>query len=147
MLGVILLVVFILAALGLMLGAVIVFVGRRSRRAAAELAAELADEAPVIGPEKAVYRGGSGPYPKIKGNGLIVLTPRRLIFRILIGTSLEIPCAQITGVREGKRFGRAVVGGHMHLIVATPSGEVGFFVADRAAWLAALSRIAQTPPQ
>jgi hypothetical protein len=141
-LGAILLVVFILAVLGLLLLAVIRFANGRSRRIEAELAAELADETPLIGPQKAVYRGGSGPYPKVKGNGLMVLTRRRLIFRILVGTSLEIPCAEITGVREGKRFRHAVVGDQMHLIVATASGEVGFFVGDTVAWRAALSHIA-----
>ena len=142
-LGAILLVVFIAAVLGLLLAAVVVFAGRRSRRIEAELAGEPA----VIGPEKAVYRGGSGGYPWLKGNGVIVLTPERLLFRILVGSDVEIRCAEIIGVRESKRFRGAVVGGQMHLIVATAAGEVAFFVADNAAWIAALSRTAHTPSQ
>jgi hypothetical protein len=142
-LGAILLFVVVLAVLGLLLCAVIAWARRRTRRVEAELVAELGDDTPLIGPQKAVYRGGSGPYPKVKGNGLIVLTQRRLIFRILLGTNVEIPCVEITGVREGKHFRGAVVGGQMHLIVGTHSGEVGFFVPDPAAWLAALARVTQ----
>src|SRR5690349_2180620 len=75
-LGVILLVVGILAVVLLMLVPILGWARRRSRRIEAELAAELAGEPPLIGPEKASYRGGSGPYPKVKGNGVIVLTER-----------------------------------------------------------------------
>jgi hypothetical protein len=144
-LGAILLIVFILAVLGALLGAVVVVAGRRSRRIAAGLATELEDENAVLGPETAVYRGGSGPYPRLKGKGLIVLTPRRLMFRILVGRDVDIRCAEITGVREAKRFRGAFVGGQMHLVVATADGEVAFFVADNAAWMAALARTAHVP--
>jgi hypothetical protein len=140
-LAVILLVVGILAAVLLMLVPVVGWARRRSRRIEAELAAELAGESPLIGPEKAMYRGGSGSYPKVKGNGVIVLTPRRLIFRMVLGTGVEIPCDEITGARETKRFRGAVTGGYTHLVVRTTTGELGFFVADVAAWRAALERV------
>jgi hypothetical protein len=139
-LGVILLVVGILAAVLLMLVPILGWARRRSQRIEAELAAELAGEPPLIGPEKAMYRGGSGPYPKVKGNGVIVLTDRRLILRMVVGKDVEVPRDEITGARETKRFRGAVVGGYTHLVVATASGELGFFVADSAAWLAALDR-------
>jgi hypothetical protein len=141
-LGAILVIIFILAVLGALLGAVVVFAGRRSRRIAAGLSTELDAGNAVLGPETAVYRGGSGPYPRLKGKGLIVLTPRRLMFRILVGRDVEIRCADISGVREAKRFRGAFVGGQMHLIVATAEGEVAFFVAENAAWIAALARTA-----
>jgi hypothetical protein len=141
-LAVILLVVGILAAVLLMLVPILGWARRRSQRIEAELDAELAGETPLLGPEKAMYRGGSGSYPKVKGNGVMVLTPRRLIFRMVLGTGVEIPCDEITGARETKRFRGAVTGGYTHMVVQTTTGELGFFVADVAAWLAALERAA-----
>jgi hypothetical protein len=72
---------------------------------------------------------------------VIVLTDRRLILRMVVGTGVEVPLRGDHGARrETKRFRGAVMGGYTHLVVATKSGELGFFVADSAAWLAALER-------
>jgi hypothetical protein len=116
----------------------VVLLVRRARRVKAELAQELMAEPALRGPEPAIYRSGSGPYPRVKGNGLIVLTARRLSFRIVVGRSVDIPLAEITGLREDKWFQRARVGGRTHLIVQTAAGEAGFFVSDNAAWIAAI---------
>ena len=68
-----------------------------------------------------------------------MLTRRRLLFRILIGTSVDIPLGEITGTREAKMFAGAATG-RVHLIVQTTQGEVGFFVEDNAAWIEAIER-------
>ena len=44
--------------------------------------------------------------------------------------------------REAQTFQGATVGGHVHLIVQTGAGEVGFFVEDSAAWIAAITSAA-----
>lgn len=129
----------VLALLLVILGPITVLVVRRRRAVRAELAALLATEPAIRGPEGALYRGGTGPYPKVKGNGALVLTRRRLLFRILIGTSVDVPVGEITGTREAKRFAGGATG-RMLLIVQTAQGEIGFLVDDNAAWIAAIEQ-------
>jgi hypothetical protein len=145
-LEVVLLVLGLLALVACLLALIVIpvvlLLRRRSRRVAADLAAELATEPALRGPEKGLYRGGTTGYSKLKGNGMIALTQRRLLFRMLVGSDLDIPVEEITGLREAKVFEGAVVGGHVHLIVQTGTGEVGFFVTDNAAWIAAITSAA-----
>ncbi|MEE6169382.1 MULTISPECIES: hypothetical protein [unclassified Mycolicibacterium] len=117
---------------------------RRSRAAAAQLTTELESEGVVRGPEKGVYRGATAPgYPMVCNNGLIALSGRRLLFRTLTGKAFEIPVAAIRSVRLAKAFKGAVVGGREHLVIQTADGEVGFFVTDNPAWVAALTPAAR----
>jgi hypothetical protein len=93
----------------------------------------------IVGPESAVYRGGTRPYSAVKGNGKIILTDRRLVFRKLSGGLVEVPTHIIAGIRQSKTFRGSRVGGATHLVVTTTdSAEVGFFVNDLAAWERAL---------
>jgi hypothetical protein len=136
---VILLVVGILAAQALVWVPIIVWFRRRNQRVAADLSAELESETVVRPPEKGNYRGATAPgYPVVKNNGLIALTRRRLAFRTLTGSAIDIPIETITGVREASVFKGSVAGGRTHLIVQTVAGEIGFYVADNAGWTTAL---------
>lgn len=126
---VVLLVVGILAVLVLIWIPIAVWLRRRSRAVAEQLAAEIATEVIVRAPEKGSYRGATAPgYPAVKNTGLIALTQRRLVFRTLTGKSIDVPVESITGVREAKVFKGSVVGGQKHLIVQTAAGEIGFYV-------------------
>lgn len=99
-----------------------------------------AGERIVIPPESAVYRGSSGPYGAVKGNGTIILTDRRLLFRKITGGVVDVPLATITGTHESKSFRGSRVGGATHLVVEiNAAGEVAFFVKDRKVWAAALA--------
>jgi hypothetical protein len=89
--------------------------------------------------EQAIYRSGSMGYPKLKGNGLLALTRRRLLLRMLVGTDLDLPLEEITDIREAVTFEGSRMGNRMHLIVQTDAGEVAFFVDDNAAWIAAIT--------
>jgi hypothetical protein len=124
-----------------------VVIRRGQKRVQAELGTLLASEGAVRGPEPAIYRSGSGPYPKVKGNGRLVLTAERLKFAILVGKDVDIPVSEITGVREDVWFQRSMSGGKSHLIVQTAAGEVGFFVADNAAWKAAIEGVSGRAPK
>jgi len=110
-------VVGVLALLALILIPVIVWLRRRNRVVAEQLATEIAGEAVVRAPEKGSYRGATAPgYPAVKNTGLIALTKRRLVFRTLTGK------------------------------VATAAGEIGFYVFSGIAdWISALST--STPGQ
>lgn len=128
----------ILALLALVLIPLGLLLRRRRVRLGARLSADLSSEAAIHGPQDAVYRGGSGVYPRVNGNGKLLLTARRLIFRILIGTDVLVELGDITAISEARVFRRSVVAGQMHLILQTASGEIGFLTADNAAWTAAL---------
>jgi hypothetical protein len=131
--------------LALILVPIFVLLRRRMRRVTARLAADLAAEPALRGPERAVYRGGTGSYPKVNGNGRLLLTSRRLIFRIAIGTDVELALAEIEGVREARVWLRSVRGGSTHVVIRTPAGEVGFIVDDTLGWILAIETAA--PPR
>lgn len=114
------------------------------RRAAARIAGEMreaiagAGEKLVRGPEDALYSGASGRFPRAKGNMVVAMTDRRLVFRRLVGAEFAVPLEEIVGVREGRWFRRASTG-HMNVIVKLADGvEVGFKSPAHAAWMEAL---------
>jgi hypothetical protein len=111
----------------------------RARRAWARLTGELARDPAVRGPEPAVYRGCTGGYSQVRGNGRIALTGQRLLFQKVVGGLVVIPRRTITGVSTAKVFSGGVVGGRTHLVVHTHTGDVGFFVPDLEAWVAELT--------
>jgi hypothetical protein len=137
-------VVGVLALLALILIPIIVWLRRRNRAVAEQLATEIAGEAVVRAPEKGSYRGATAPgYPVVKNTGLIALTKRRLVFRTLTGKTIEVPVDAITGVREATVFKGSVVGGQTHLILQTAAGEIGFYVFSGIdGWMAALQQTA-----
>jgi hypothetical protein len=117
---------------------------RKVHAVQAAVARELEREPAVRGPESAVYRGSTGAYPKVFGNGVVVLTASRLVFHKFVGAGVDVPLAEVTGVRTTKAFNGSVVGNRVHLVVETRAGEVGYFVGDTEAWVkvitAAVSR-------
>jgi hypothetical protein len=144
---VVVLVVGILAVIAVVCGAIVMWLRRRSDAVAEALAAEIEGETVLLAPEKGSYRGATAAgYPTVKNTGLIALTARRLVFRTLTGKAIDVPVDAITGVRDATVFKGSVVGGQKHLIVATASGEIGFYVFSGIGdWIAALSSL--TPDQ
>ena len=74
------------------------------------------------------------------------------MFIAVTGKSVEIPLAEITGLREAKAFKTSVRGGLTHLIAVVSSGEIGFYVADNGAWTNDITNARRqgnqlTPPQ
>jgi hypothetical protein len=123
---------------------IIVWWRRRSRAARAQLAVAIESETVVRPPEKGTYRGATAPgYPVVRNSGVITLTGRRLVFLTLTGKTIDIPVNEITGLREAKVFKASAAGGKNHLIIQTPSGEIGFFVPDNAAWMNAITSVRQ----
>ena len=116
------------------------FLRRKVNAVRAAITGELQHEPAVRGPESAIYRGSTGDYPKVFGNGVIVLTATRLIFRKFVGVGIDVQLADVTGVTTSKVFNRAVVGNRIHLVVQTRTGDVGYFVTDTDAWAAALTQ-------
>jgi hypothetical protein len=116
---------------------------RKSRAAAAELAAAIASETVLRPPEQGIYRGATAPgYPVVNNNGTMALTGRRLIFMTITGRVIEILSDEITGVRESKVFKSSVRGGRSHLVVQTRSGEIAFYVSSNPDWIYAITAVA-----
>jgi hypothetical protein len=110
---------------------IIVWWRRRARAASARLAAAIESETVIRPPEKGIYRGSTAPgYPAVYNNGTIALTDRRLIFVTITGRIIDVPRADIIGVREAKAFKTSVRAGRSHLIVQIPTGEIGFYVSS-----------------
>jgi hypothetical protein len=122
---------------------IIVWWRRRARAASARLAAAIESETVIRPPEKGIYRGSTAPgYPAVYNNGTIALTDRRLIFVTVTvtGRIIDVPRADIIGVREAKAFKTSVRAGRSHLIVQIPTGEIGFYVSSNLDWINALRR-------
>lgn len=146
--NVVLLVVLVIGGLGLIQAAVWIPLVRSWRKKAAAFQRDLdagiaaSGERILRGPEKAVYRSGTPPFGAVKGNGTMLLTDRRLIFRKMSGGVVEVPVASITGIRQAVSFQSSRVGNTMHFIVATNDpAEVAFFVGDLDAWKAAVQAL------
>ena len=139
---VLLLVLGIAAVQALIWIPIIVWWRRRARAAKARLAAAIEAETTIRPPEKGIYRGATAPgYPAVNNNGTIALTDRRLIFITVTGKIIDIPRAEITGVREAKVFKSSVRGSRSHLIVQIPAGEIAFYVASNADWINAITSL------
>lgn len=143
--NVVLLAVLIVGGVGLIQADIWIPLVRSWKRKSTNFLADLHTEADrsgerfVIGPEKAVYCGGTPPYGAVRGNGTIILTDRRLIFRKVSGGLVDVPRSRITTVHQAASFQRSRVAGSIHLIIATNDpAEVAFFVGDLAARQCAL---------
>jgi len=110
----------------------------RNRRAAAALSAELAatGERVIRGPESGVYRGATDRFGRVKGNGTMVLTDRRVVFQKILGARVEVPFAELAKVREARAFLGSVNSMMVAVLVLRDGNEVGFSFADHASWMA-----------
>ncbi|HEX4454127.1 MAG TPA: hypothetical protein VH143_24860 [Kofleriaceae bacterium] len=111
----------------------------------AKLPQQLGDELVAAGetivqaPARGAYRGSTGGGAQVIGTAVLALTTRLIACKKLMGSRVDVPLAQIVGIREDHRFRNRYVGNRLHLIVQLESGvEVAFFVADHDAWKAAL---------
>ncbi len=146
--NVVVLVLSIMVAVALIQAAIWIPLARRWRRRTRtfwdQFHAEvtMTGERIVIPAQSAVYRGGTGPFSAVDGNGEIALTDRRLVFCKKTGGTVEVSVANIVGTRESKVFRGSRVGGATHFIVATADpAEIGFFVTDQAAWTTAIDSV------
>ena len=93
----------------------------------------------VLEPESALYRGGTESYSRVKGNGVIALTSKRLMFQKLIGGEVEVRIADIVSIAEDKWFLGAYQNGRQHLILELKDGsKVGFMVNNHTHWMEAV---------
>ncbi len=117
--------------------------GRRCARLAKSIRESVAasGERFLIEPEPAMFRGSSAHYGAIKGNCVLALTDRNLIFQKLSSREpVCIPIADIAEVTQDKWFLRSYRNGRQHLILTLQDGtQVGFMVQDHEVWMRTLS--------
>ena len=148
--NVVLVVVLVLALVAVVQAAVWIPITRSWRRKRDEFETRFQAELAATGErillrEQGTYCGGTGSYGAVKGNGTIILTDRRLVFRKISGGLVDIARSKITATRQSKTFLGSRVGGRVFLVVATDDpAEVAFFVADRDAWEREVRRIGTT---
>ena len=121
----------------------------RRRRRNQQTLQELANGQALRGPERAYYQRLAGDYSKVSSNGKLTLTVTHLIFTSFIGASVSVPLADVAEVRDQKIRRFHVRGHDSQLVLATRSGEIGFLVADPAAWAGAIRGqlpVAEGPP-
>ncbi|OPX21630.1 MAG: hypothetical protein B1H04_06330 [Planctomycetales bacterium 4484_123] len=128
--------------------AFVVGLRRRWGRLKRELTRELqtCGEAVLIGPEAGSFRGARRGYGRIRCDGIICATERRVIFQKLMGSRIEIALSEVTGIREARWFLHRGRVGWLHLILIMRDGnEIGFYVRDNERWKRALDLEAQVP--
>ncbi len=126
---------------GLVLAAILLrVVRRRARSAGTALASELEVDPPVLGPERAVARPVAGEVPPVTGNGVLALTPSRLLFRTSTGAGVDVPVAEVTGVRLAEHVDGLAEPGRIHVVVETAAGERAFLVDDGHRWRKAIDK-------
>ncbi len=92
----------------------------------------------IMGPEPSIYRGADSEFGSVKGNGVIALTNRRIMFKKLTGQQIDIDLSHITKVSVQSIFnGETAVGtGAQHLVVETKNGNrIGFLVKRAERWM------------
>src|SRR3954447_744792 len=116
-------------------------VRRRARAAGESLRAELEADPPVLGPEQVMARPVAGEVPPVSGNGVLALSPTRLLFRTSTGTAVDVPIQDVTGVRLQESFAGQSQPGQVHVVVTTAAGERAFLVDDGHRWRKAIDKL------
>lgn len=91
----------------------------------------------IIEPKSALYRGADMYFGNVKGNGVIYLTEKGLIFNKLTGQKIEIKRAEIiaASVEESFKGKSSFAAGGKHLVISTNDGNrIGFLVKDAEQW-------------
>lgn len=133
----------ILLVNGIVWGVILTVMSRRRRARLAELEESFlaTGTRPVLGPARGNYCGGTGDYPKVANNSLLVLTAAQLLIRPYFGRAVTIEVPEVTGTRIAKSWRGRVVAGRDFLVVTTGHGEVGLFVPDTTGWQAEIDRL------
>lgn len=136
------------AALALLLVLAAVYVVRAARAAQARLRAILRGERVLRMAGGANYSGREGDAAHLRGNGILVLSPTRILFTMWAPrVTLELPLSHVAGARvESSFLGRAA----STLVVtyrnkAGSEESCGWVVPDAGGWAAAVEQARAKP--
>ncbi|MGB3340380.1 MAG: hypothetical protein WBB37_02740 [bacterium] len=102
---------------------------------------KLSGEVFIITPEFASFRGATSTYGRVKCDGVIGLTDRKVVFMPLVGKKMEIALESMKDVTEEKNFLGSYRAGMSFLVLHDSNLDIGFFVKDNIKWQNALSGI------
>ncbi len=133
----------VVALQALLWTAVLVWVRRRIRSVATDVQrrCSASGQEIVLGPASANYGGADFRYSKVRGNGVLCITRRAILFEKALGTRIEIPLADVHEAAEAKSFRgkRSFGSGASYLIFhLNDNNRIGFLVHDAARWKARL---------
>lgn len=124
-----------------------VWVRQRSRRLQRRMLenCRAADERIVLGPQAALYRGADRGVSNNKGNGVMCLTEKRLIFERLTGPRIVVDRTELKDASLARGFkGETALGtgNQQHLLVHTKDGKrIGFLINQPQRWHDAIKRV------
>lgn len=107
------------------------------RRALAEWGEAFAEagETVIVPFERGSYRGARERYGRVKCNGHIALTDRRIVFLKLAGKPVEVPLEAVTDATLEDWFLGCRNYLAVHLVVRLRDGnQVGYYVPDPERW-------------
>lgn len=141
-----LLIIIIVLVMLLFWSLVLSWIKRKSKSLKEEfmLFCQQSGEKIVIEPQACLYRGSDFKFGNVKGNGVICLTDKSIIFEKLTGQRIIIQRSDIEKVSEEKWFkGKASygTGAKYHLVIHTgDDNKVGFLMRDTEAWKSQLNK-------
>lgn len=97
----------------------------------------------LLGPSSANYRGADAVHGRVRGNGMICLTDRHIIFRKLFGAGIEIPREEVEAVTAESWFKEKTsfaTGGKILVVHTRDGNRTGFLLKDWEMWMEHLSR-------
>lgn len=93
----------------------------------------------IISPEWGSFRGATKRFGRVKCDGLIVLTDKKIIFEKLTGGSINLNLNEVSSVDEEKTFLGEIRAGFSHLVIQlNDTTRIGFYVKDMQKWKDAL---------
>lgn len=137
--------ILIIAGVMALIFAVVVVVTRRVGAGAEARADDLRAEVEHLGEgwliplQGASCLGSRRAFRNSKGNGVLGLTGRRVVFEPISGERVSVPLPRVAGARLGEWRRASGAGRRRHLALALDDGdEVGFLVDDPGEWTSAL---------
>jgi len=138
--------ILILAGVMAAIFAAVVLITRRVGSGAEARADDLRAEVEHLGEgweiplQGASCLGSRRSFRNSKGNGVLGLTGRRVVFEPISGERVSVPLVRVVGARLGEWRRAAGAGRRRHLAIRLDDGdEVGFLVDDPEQWLGALA--------
>ena len=96
----------------------------------------------LLGPQTGMYAKRKG-IVTVKSMGVMALTNKRLMFRVLLGKGFDIPYEEITGFSEAKWFKGTYQSGRPFMILQLRDGsEIAFQTRDQQRWVDELQSLA-----
>lgn len=101
----------------------------------------------ILGPQNGYYAKSKG-IVAVKSMGVMALTNKRLIFRVILGAGFDIPMEDIVGISGGTWFQGMYRNGSEFVVLKLRDGsEIGFQTRDEQSWAEQIRSLAPVTSQ